>query len=342
LTVRYLTESLVMTQSVSLQSWSTDLEAPRHRLDLFAAMLSSLQAPVQLSAPRREEFEAHVSAAELETISVVHQKGTQLNCREDRLNLGRAKSRNFHLLLSLSTPWDAEHQGTHRCERGDAMLFDAALPWKISHAQPYEVLNIKMSEAWLRQWVPSPSVLVGRPLRGAGGWGRTLAGYAAQLSPEFLVDAPLPHSVLIDHLGALLALSASQLSGPAARPPTPAIKSVAARVAECIEQRSFEPGLTAEVVAQSVGVSIRTLHRCLASEQRSFGKALMDARSDSAVRMLTSPLFRRLTIAEIARRAGFSHAAHFSRVLRTRTGRSPSDLRGSFGTATNTDLDLSA
>lgn len=319
-----------MTQAVSLQSWSTDLEAPRHRLDLFAAMLSALQAPVQLAAPPQAEFSVHVNAADLGTILVVHQKGTPLNCREDRRNQARAESRSFHLLLSLSTPWDAEHRGSHHCEPGDAMLFDASLPWKISHARPYEIINIKMSDAWLRQWVPVPAILVGRPLRGGGGWGRALAGFAAQLLPTFFVHAPLPHSVIVDHLGALLALSASQLSGLPANSPSPAIKSVAARVADCIEQRCFEPGLTAELVAQSVGISVRTLHRCLASQNRSFGTVLVAARSDAAVRMLSSPMFRRLTIAEIGRRAGFTHPSHFSRILRSRTGSTPSELRRSF------------
>jgi len=44
-------------------------------------------------------------------------------------------------------------------------------------------------------------------------WGRVLASYVAQLSPEFVVQAPLPQGVLIDQLGALLALTASELSG---------------------------------------------------------------------------------------------------------------------------------
>ncbi|MEO8938116.1 MAG: AraC family transcriptional regulator [Burkholderiaceae bacterium] len=319
-----------MTQSLSLMRWSTDAEAPRHRMDLYIAFLNSLQAPMQLSAPRHEEFEAQVKAAELGTILVFQQNATPHNCLQDRRDQARSESRNYHLLLSLSTPWDAEHRDTHHFEPGDAMLFDVTLPWKISHARVYEVINIKLSDAWLRRWVPSPAVLVGRPLRAGAGWGRALAGFAAQLSPDFFVHSPLPHSVVIDHLGVLLALSASQLSGPSAKAPSPALESLAARISDCVDQRCCEPGLTAELVAQSVGVSVRTLHRCLASQQRYFGTELVAARADTAVRMLSSPMFCRLTIAEIARRAGFIHASHFSRVLRARTGRSPSELRRGF------------
>lgn len=321
---------LAMTQSVSLKRWSTDSEAPRHRLDYYSALLSSLQAPVQLSAPRDDAFEAHADSADLGTISVVRQYGSPLCCREDRRGRERDESRSYHLLIGLSSPWDAEHRGTHHCEPGDAMLFDATLPWRISHARPYEVINIKMSDAWLRQWVPSPAVLVGRPLRANAGWGRALASFAAQLSPAFFVDAPLPHSILIDHLGALLALAANQLTGASEKPSPPALKSLAARVEACIEQRCFEPGLTAELAAQSVGVSVRTLHRCLATRQTSFGRVLVTARADAAIRMLSSPLFRRLTIAEVAHRTGFMHPSHLSRVVRARTGNTPSALRRGF------------
>jgi hypothetical protein len=40
-----------------------------------------------------------------------------------------------------------------------------------------------------------------------------LLGYVAQLSPEFVLQAPLPQSVFIDQVGALLALTATELRG---------------------------------------------------------------------------------------------------------------------------------
>jgi AraC-like DNA-binding protein len=53
----------------------------------------------------------------------------------------------------------------------------------------------------------------------------------------------------------------------------------------------------------------------------------MQARVDVATRMLRSPLFDRVTTAEIGRRAGFSDASHFARVLRKRTGQTPLQVR---------------
>jgi hypothetical protein len=61
--------------------------------------------------------------------------------------------------------------------------------------------------------VPRPVVLTGRNICRQSQWERLLASYIAQLAPEFVVHAPLPQTVLIDQLGALLALTASELSG---------------------------------------------------------------------------------------------------------------------------------
>jgi AraC-like DNA-binding protein len=43
--------------------------------------------------------------------------------------------------------------------------------------------------------------------------------------------------------------------------------------------------------------------------------------------MLRSPLFDRMTTAEVGRRAGFSDASHFVKVLGRRTGQTPMRMR---------------
>jgi AraC-like DNA-binding protein len=146
------------------------------------------------------------------------------------------------------------------------------------------------------------------------------------LSPEFVVHAPLPQAVLIDQIGALLALTASERSGSSAVS-TPAERSVRDHVYDHIRQRCADTSLQAADVASSLNVSRRTLHRALAACGETFGPMLIQARVDLAVRMLQSPLLDRVTTAEIGRRAGFSDASHFVKVLRSRTGQTPLQMR---------------
>jgi AraC-like DNA-binding protein len=168
-------------------------------------------------------------------------------------------------------------------------------------------------------------VLGERPL-GDSQWGRVLANYLAQLSPEFVANAPLPQAVLIDQLGALLALTASQRSG--SRPvSTPAERSVRDHVYDHIRQRCADTSLEAADIASSLNISTRTVHRALGACGDTFGAMLIQSRVDVAVRMLQSPLFDRVTTAEIGRRAGFSDASHFVKALRRRTGQTPLQMR---------------
>lgn len=70
-----------------------------------------------------------------------------------------------------------------------------------------------------------------------------------------------------------------------------------------------------------------TWGRAFAATTRTFAGVLMAARVRTVLRMLRSPLFRRLTVAEIGRRAGFADASHFTRVVRARTGLPPRSVR---------------
>jgi AraC-like DNA-binding protein len=173
---------------------------------------------------------------------------------------------------------------------------------------------VRLSEHFVRRWVRNPIVLGERPL-GDSQWGRVLSSCLAQLSPQFVVRAPLPQAVLIDQLGALLALTASERSGSRAAS-TLAERSVRDHVYDHIRQRCADTSLQAADIASSLNISTRTLHRVLGASGDTFGATLIQARVDLAVRMLQSPLFDRVTTAEIGRRAGFSDASHFVKALR--------------------------
>jgi len=319
-----------MSNLNGISRWSTDAEAPRNRLDVYAALLSESLSPMHLAAPETNGFFAHISAADMGFLSVVRQQGSAHRCYQGPRDHARAGERSYHLVLNLASSWDIQHRDALHMEAGDAVLVDSALPWDIRSPQTYEYVHIKLSDGWLRQWVPSPAALVGRRIGGSAGWGTALTAFAAQLSPEFVVRSPLPQSLIVDQIGSLLAWCAHDLAPPA-KAASVAARSLHRRIEDCIAQRCTEPRLTAAEVAASVGVSLRTLHRCLSQQRLSFGNLVISARAEVGVRMLASPLFRKVGVAEIARRAGFSDASHFARVVRHQTGRTPTQLRSAPG-----------
>jgi len=288
---------------------------------------------MHMSAANADDFVARMSMVDLGLLAFVRQHGSPHRCYQEKRDAARATRRTYHLIVNLSSSWNIAHRGALHMEPGDVTLVDSALPWDIHSPSRYEYLNVTLTEAWVRQWLPAPGALTGRRIGGSSGWGRALAAFVSQMFPESIVDLPLPQSLVVDHIGALLAMSAGDLAGLPADTATPALKALDSRIEEGIEQRCTEPTLNAEQVATSVGVLVRTLHRCLAARHKSFGALLIAARAELGMQMLRSPMLRRLTIAEITRRAGFSDPSHFVRVVRSRTGRTPSQLRAGTGDA---------
>ena len=300
--------------------------APADRLNYANWILSETDgpAPTEVSAGAPSEYELEATALELPAVTIVEMSGSpQRSVR--RFETRRTVQRTFGLNLVFSGSWHVTHGTRYRLGPGDLDFTDSCHPFDYDFLTNWKDVYVRLSEHFVRRWVRNPTVLCGRPLNDSQ-WGRLLASYVAQLSPEFVVHAPLPQAVLIDQIGALLALTASERSGSSAVS-TPAERSVRDHVYDHIRQRCADTSLQAADVASSLNVSRRTLHRALAACGETFGPMLIQARVDLAVRMLQSPLLDRVTTAEIGRRAGFSDASHFVKVLRSRTGQTPLQMR---------------
>ena len=311
---------------------------PGQRFAYYSEALSTALTPMRVSAPTEVAgaFNAETRSTALGAIAALRQTGGISNVHRGAAEIARSSERSFHLIINLIAPWDIEHRGRVRLAPGDAIFTDSNFGHYLDLPRPYECVNLKFTEEWVRQWVPVPAVLTGRPIPARAPWAQALASFVAQLTPEFIVAAPVPHAILADQVGALLALVAAEMSSTrdeASRP----VRDVRARIQDLVTERCSDPALSASVVAAALGVSPRTVHRVLAACGATFGALLMDSRVTLALRMLESPLFHRVTTAEIGRRAGFSDASHFVRVVRSRCQRTPLQIRRDAGIRGETD-----
>jgi AraC-like DNA-binding protein len=305
--------------------WSTRDVPEVQQMDYYASVLSSAVDPMGVTKRVRGSFEADIESTDLGAISLIHGRGAAHDCVRDKRDIARSTGRNFHLIINTGSTWRVDHRERVILRKGDGVLLDSRYGYRLDFLDPFENVHLKLSEEWLSRWIPNTDVVVGRRIPFDGAWGKALTAFVSQLTPDFVVAAPLPHTVIADHVGALVALFANELSG--IRKAGPAVRALCDRIQETITQRCTESSLGAQDVAEALGISTRTLHRGLAACQRSFGASLMAARVELATRMLESPLFRRLTTSEIGRRAGFSDPSHFARVYRRICGRTPATAR---------------
>jgi AraC-like DNA-binding protein len=315
-----------MSSLLSVARWSTDDVAPEHRLEYYADALSKAIVPAYISQHPGGEFDAHMDVATLGSLSFIRQHGSEHRCFTDASSIRRSKGDSFHLILNRATSWKVEHLGRTRCDPGDAVLVNARDVVDFDSPSGYDYLHIKLSEGWLRQWIPAPSLLAGVRLPANAGWARALTAFAAGLTPEFLRTSPLPLNLMVDQLGSLLALAAQdRMSAPPSR--AQGAHDRVARIKEVMWQMCSSPSLTAVDVAAAVGMPLRSFHRCFTASGITFGRTLTDMRCTQALRMLRSALHKRLTIGEIAVRSGFCDASHLSVTVRVRTGQTPTQVR---------------
>lgn len=314
--------------SSELQHWSTSLVDPSQRFAFYSSALSEALTPMRVSSRNVDaaNFYAETTSAALGPITVLHQLGAASQSIRSAADIERSEEHTYHLLVSLNSSWNITHRGVVQLGPGDAFLSDSSYGFDIDFFMPYDVIHLRLSKEWIRRWLPSPDVLVGRRIPCNSSWSRALVSFITQLSPEFVVNAPLPHAVISDQVGALLALISNEIFGarPAQSKATVALRE---RIEACITSRSAESPLTAVNVADDLGISVRTLHRTLSAYGCTFGALLLAARIETATRMLQTPLFKLLTTAEIGRRAGFADASHFTRVFKRRVGRTPNEFR---------------
>ena len=318
------------SESSPIVRLSTRDIAPADRLNYANWILSVADeaATTEVSACDPSAFELEATALELPAVTIVAMNGSPQHSVR-RFGTLRTVERTFGLNLIYGGSRQAAHGTRYLLGAGDLAFTDSRHPFDYKFLANWKDCFVRLSEEFVRRWVRNPIVLEGRI--GDSHWGRVLASYFAQLSPEFFVNAPLPQAVLLDQLGALLALTANERSGSRAAS-TPAERSVRDHVYDHIRQRCADTSLQAADIASSLNISRRTLHRALSAGGDTFGAMLIQARVDLAVRMLQSPLFDRVTTAEIGRRAGFADASHFVKALRRRTGQTPMQMRrGSHG-----------
>jgi AraC-like DNA-binding protein len=316
----------VHTEHSRIVRLSTRAVAPAERLSYGSWLVSSACTPSALSTETPLEYELELTALDLPSMAIVAQTGSAQRAVRGPLEIRRTAQHCFNLVLVTSGAWQVTHFANMRFGPGDLIFYDSRYPLDCDLLQSWGDINLQLSEQFVHKWLPNPAWLSGRRITRESRWGRVLASYVAQLSPEFVVQAPLPQSILVDQLGALLALTATELSGVRAET-TAAARSLRDRAHDLITQRCTENTLPAADIAGSLGVSTRTLHRALASCGETFGTVLMQARVALAARMLQSPLFDRVTIAEVGRRAGFSDGSHFTKVMRERLGQTPLQMR---------------
>lgn len=313
----------------TIRRWSTDEVTPSQRLDYWIGAICDGFLEMEATSPVRGTFNATLESAPCGSVGVNRVTGGPLSVFRTSRAIARSRENYFYLLCKSDSAWSVvQDQRTERLLPDDLVLIDSRRCYELHFPDSTDTVSLELPMDWLASWLADPAAGVARRIDGRSGWGQALGAFVRQMSPEMAVAPPLPAQLLNDQLGALLAL-ATRAEIPGETASAAGSDALRERVLQAIGSRHTEPGLTGSAIALELGISERTLHRCLAKGGTTFARHLMACRMAVAKRMLADPRFDRLAIAEIGRRVGLCDASHFIRQCRAQLGCTPASFRRS-------------
>jgi AraC family transcriptional regulator, positive regulator of tynA and feaB len=313
-------------ESSGIQKWSTSVVTPGKRLDYWVGAVCEGFLEMDVTSSRASHFEASLERGQLGPVGVNRVLGTSQDVYRTQAAISRSQSNYYYLLCKTDSEWSVVQQDrVSRILPDDLTLVDSRRRYEFHFPVSANTISLELPTSWVETWIPDPDKYIGQRIDGHAGWGRALSGFSRQLSPEITIERPLPAQVLVDQLGALLALSLGHDGSDSASERHR--EKLREQIRDVVQQRFSEPGLTAALVAAQLRISERTLHRCLNSAGMTFGGILNQCRMATAQRMLADARFDRLNIGGVALRVGLSDASHFIRQCRKHLGMTPGELR---------------
>jgi AraC-like DNA-binding protein len=201
---------------------------------------------------------------------------------------------------------------------GTWSVYDTTQSYTVSNPQDVlqDVLLLPRSRVF--EGAPELSALLVRPLTGARGMGRVACESIARALATG--ESALGDTVLRQVRLALLEQSGQH-------PALGARDVLRERTTALIVERLRDPSLDVGGIAAALGSSKRALHKAFEEQGLSLSRYLWLSRLEAARRQLEDPREAARSITSILLGAGFSSAAHFSRMFRQRYGASPRDWR---------------
>jgi hypothetical protein len=255
----------------TLQHFSTRNIVAADRFEYWDNVMSSTFTPFRLlgSAETYRNLSAAMTRATFGNLASSRESNNAIASERGPREISRSTAQNLTLLVSARGTWNLEHRGRVRLNEGDAVVLDSRFTHYLAVSGEHEVIAIDLPVRWLETWIPDLSKCGGHHFA----YTDELSRFALQLTPEFPIGAPLLSSVPLDHLGGLLASSIGAVDKS-----TRARRALRQRIHWRVVDLCFDPDLTAESVAASLGTSVGDVHSALRGFGETFATVLIFAR----------------------------------------------------------------
>jgi AraC family transcriptional regulator, positive regulator of tynA and feaB len=209
---------------------------------------------------------------------------------------------------------------------GDIGVVDGTRPFRVEFPQPVDRVVAVIPHAQLHSrapWLdrrPLNRVAGTSPLNGA------LRFYLERLAGPACASV-VEASALTENICNILALLTATSDSERSSARQFAIKPGLDEMLAVLRLHLANPDLAPKMLAERLGVSVRTIHNRFEDSNTTFGQWVLENRLQACRRALGDPRHASFTVSEIAYGWGFNDLSHFSKAFKARFGLSPARYR---------------
>ena len=310
----------------SLITWSTDTIPERERFAFWRDAVCRAVFNISIEAPP-ERLSARISARTSGPLRLATSESIgAYQLSRSRRHIASAPSDHYSIFLQQSGCSVINHSGdeTVAVQSNDITIYDGRLPFHgtfFSGKRTIAVIPREMIDRrapWLRQ----------RPLHkfaSNGPFVDLARRHLLEIAGEGVMLSDSATALLTENLCNLLTLASATDIAPQR---LQSELQIEAALAFC-RQHLHEVGLSPQLVADYLGVSLRTLHLRFRQIGQTFGNWVLEHRLKACGATLRDPNQQLLNISEIAYRWGFNDLSHFNKAFRAHFDMSPREWRHS-------------
>lgn len=305
------------------QRWSTADVESRHALAYWVDTICKSFLEIDIDSPDRQHFRGQLEQTELGPAALYRVEADTQTVQRTRAGIAHSRYGGYFLLqLRAGHLRFQQHGRDSRITVGECVLIDCNAPYRLECLDSTLSIAMRFPQDWLRNWLPAPETLAGRPLQPGAGWSGALCAALTNLDTDYEDELAVPAGTVAEQIAVLLALCA----GRDAQALTVSEK-LFQRIRRSIRDRCHEAGLSPATIADEHGISKRYLHYLCAHAGTTFRDELMRTRLECAHRLLSDGRYDALPIGEITGRCGFVEPSHFARRFRKAYGLGPKEFR---------------
>ena len=286
--------------------------------------------PIEVTPHDRSSFDASFSIEALGDVSLMKTFSRAADIERTDWHVGQINERRVFLLMPIQGRLLSSHYGRDvEVEEGDFVMTESLMPSRTSFCTSNSSLGMLIPYDVLAHHLPNPESVLGLRVHGDRGFGQMVNTMLRALWAQ--IERGLPAEFGAGVARSLLDLVATAYAMEHRAEGAESSVTVArrAQIKRYIERHLRDADLTAQSVAEGLGLSARYTRMVFSPEGESISDYILRRRLEECAQRLANVLWQGRSITDTAFEWGFSSMAHFTRAFKEQFAVTPTEYRRS-------------